>query len=245
MASPRRRQSLCASKKKTGPWRTQTMKGGLMKGTNLRRWTAALCIGMIALAQAQSLTTAYANRPKLGLGVAIGKEVYSVGEMSDPVPEIKTVDFPSIYIPIRIAPNIRVEPEIGFFRYSVESVTDQTFTLLLYGAGVFFLQNIGAVDLSWGVRFNLMNETYHVSGAGVDQTVKRKDTIYGPALGGEYFFTPNLSLGGEVQFNLMTLGELKFEGDGANAGEDNEKVKSKIMRTKPLVFVRWYFGKRG
>ncbi len=209
---------------------------------------ALLCVAVACPALAQSLSLTHVERPMLGLGVAIGKEVSTLGDFSDPVVSVHQVDFPSIYLPIRVNPGLKIEPEFGLMRYTIDaSSVDQTFSIMLIGAGAFFLMNVGPVDLSWGLRFAMIKESYDHDGAA-DYTVTRNDMVYGPALGGEYFFTRNFSLGGEVQFNYVKLGEIETDGDDApnNGTAEDEKIKQSILRTKPLIFVRWYFGgKRG
>jgi len=59
------------------------------------------------------------------------------------------------------------------------------------------------------------------------------DFYIGPALGAEYLFTKRFSLGGEIQLNFISIGQW----DGDLSAENSESV----VRTKPLIFVRWYF----
>lgn len=208
---------------------------------------ALLCVAAAVAAQAQSLSLTHVERPMLGLGVAIGKEVSTLGDLTDPIVTVHQVDFPSIYLPIRLNPGLKIEPEFGITRYTIDAPdVDQTFSIMLIGAGAFFLMNVGPVDLSWGLRFAMLKESYDHDGL-VDYTVTRNDMVYGPALGGEYFFTRNFSLGGEVQFNYVKIGEIEIDGDDAptNGLAGDEKIKQSMLRTKPLIFVRWYFGRKG
>ena len=216
-----------------------------MKDKKRMLWIAVFCLCAAAMLTAQTVAP---NRGiRIGLGVAIGKEVLAVNDQEESfIPSINQVDLPTFYIPILIIPTIRIEPEFGYLKAS-SSVggIDRDVSLMLFGGGVFLTQWYGPVDLYFGGRFDLLKSSVHVN-KPVDQTTTRTDLIYGPAVGGEYFFDSlkKLSIGGEIQFNFVKLGEIKGEEDrAANAGTG--KIDRSIVRTKPLIFVRWYFGRKG
>jgi hypothetical protein len=206
-------------------------------------WAAAILIGLAAQAAAQLATTTVVVRPnpRIGLGVALGKEVFEITNNGT----VNQVDFPTFYIPVFIHPHLRVEPEIGYVR-NAESLSGltNTNTVLLAGIGVFLTTWAGPVNLYYGARVDGVWKTIHQEFPAADET-KWVDWIWGPALGGEYFFTPHLSLGGEIQFNLIRYDVKTIKDDSVNdpSGSTGHELKRTSLRTKPLVFVRWYFGK--
>jgi hypothetical protein len=207
-------------------------------------WVAAILIGLAAQAAAQLATTSVVVRPnpRIGLGVALGKEVYEITDNG----AVNQVDFPTFYVPVFIHPNLRLEPEIGFVRYSTTTgVSIIRNSILLTGCGAFIGHWCGPVYLYGGGRVAWIRNTHFVqSMIGAGKTTTLIDLMWGPALGGEYFFTPHLSLGGEIQFNFVKYKEYKITDYTADepTGAVERLVKRTSARTKPLVFVRWYFG---
>lgn len=208
-----------------------------------------ICVFMLfslsSLVNAQS--AAGMERPRFGLGVSIGKEiaadlVYYEGIV------LKTVDFPNFYIPIQVSPGIRLEPYFGYWKYSYKysnaSTYKEKYSLMDIGVGVFMTTWCGPVNLYYGGRIGMLKYSYSEESTGSDKyTQKRTDWVYGLAVGGEYFFTNNLSFGGEVQFNYMKMGDFKTNEDENDHESDYESSTSFIF-TRPLIFVRWYFGCR-
>lgn len=179
------------------------------------------------------------DRMRFGFGVALGKEIFP--EVGYPV---SLLDFPSFYIPIIFAPNIRIEPSFGLVKYSA-SDTDwsDSYTLMDIGCGIFLLKWYGPVNLYFGGRVGMFKTSYkneYTDWEGNEQTdeVKQTNMYFGPAIGGEYFFTSNLSLGGEIQFIYVKMGTMDY-GDDANGSEDDDYSES-MMKTKTLFFIRWY-----
>ena len=168
------------------------------------------------------------KRSRIGFGVSLGKEIIEIGEA------YTMLDFPSFYLPISLSPNFRFEPEIGYYRYSgSDEDWEESYSILSIGCGIFFVTQKGKVDIYYGVRLGFMSTSYSYSYTwdGVDSDDDSKTDFYiGPAIGGEYFFTDHLTLGGEIQLNYIFIGQW-------SDGEDSESV----IRTKPLIFVRWYF----
>ena len=190
------------------------------------------------------------DQMRIGLGVAIGKEVMPIEESMI----LKMVDFPDIYVPIQVSPGFRLEPYFGYWRYSYSSENsstyEQKYSIMDLGVGVFITTWCGPVDIYYGGRIGMQkNSQYYKSTYTYDSTTETTESkanqtnwIYGPAVGGEYFFTNNLSLGGEVQFNYMKMGEWKESN-----GEDHEsdyKQSTSVLYTKVMITVRWFFGCR-
>lgn len=164
---------------------------------------------------------------RFGMGVAMGKEVFSYyGE------NLTVLDFPCIYFPIQFGSTFRLEPEFGFYRYDHNS----TYTTMLIGCGVFLTRYWGSFDLYYGARAGM----YRHSGTYEDideYDYKRNDFVVSPTIGAECFLCQRrLSLGGEFQFNYLMYG--KEELDGVKADD-----APKVMKTKTLFFIRWFFGR--
>ncbi len=201
----------------------------------------------------QAQTAAGMERMRIGLGVAIGKELLPMSESMI----IKTVDFPNFYIPIQVAPSIRVEPYFGLWRYSYTYSSSnggsyeqkERWSLWDVGTGVFFTTWCGPVNLYFGGRIGIQKissyskETTEYEGEEpIEEESKgsQQNWVYGPAVGGEYFFTNNLSIGGEIQLILEKVGDWKYEDE--EEPEYDYSESESYMYTRPLIFVRWYFG---
>lgn len=90
------------------------------------------------------------------------------------------------------------------------------------------------VDIYYGVRNGLIctwdYDRYDWNGTERYERSKT-DYYFGPAMGGEYFFSKHFSLGGEVQLNYVFIGRW----DGGDGGGTEGGI-----RTKTFIFVRWY-----
>jgi hypothetical protein len=178
------------------------------------------------------------DRMRFGFGVALGKEILP----AEGYP-ICMLDFPSFYVPIIFTPNIRIEPSFGLVKYSASNTDwSDSYTLMDIGFGIFLLKWYGPVNLYFGGRVGMFKTSYkseYTDWEGNEQTDEGKQTnmYFGPAIGGEYFFTSNLSLGGEIQFIYVKMGTWDY-GD-ENGGEDDDYSES-MMKTKTLFFIRWY-----
>jgi hypothetical protein len=117
---------------------------------------------------------------------------------------------PTIFLPINVGSRFRVEPEIGFFRNTISDTgalnRTETVQGLHAGAGAFILAKKDRFTLYYGARGGYIRRTSSVSVGGSRRT---DDTIPGyfvaPAIGGEYFLSDYLSLGGEVQVRFSSL----------------------------------------
>jgi hypothetical protein len=136
-------------------------------------------------------------------------------------------------LPISLSSNFRIEPEIGYYRYSgSDEDWEESYSILSIGCGIFSVTQKGKVDIYYGLRLGLRSTSYsyRYTWDGVDSVDESKTDFYiGPAIGGEYFFTKHLTLGGEIQLNYIFIGQWD-DGEGSES----------VIRTKPLIFVRWY-----
>src|SRR5574340_258963 len=162
---------------------------------------AALALATPAFAQQQT-----AGRSTVGIGVSI-------------VPiETGSLNFPTVevYVPIRIAPQLRLEPSFGLQtadRPSGSPTPDtRDFTV---GIGLFYVHQLAApLDMYAGGRLKLnfakveSNQAPFASDSGTDVAIAA-------ALGGEYFFVPKFSLGLEGQLGYLSRSSASIdEADG-------------------------------
>ena len=181
------------------------------------------------------------QKTRLGMGVAMGKEVFGfLGE------NLTFIDFPCFYVPIQFGYTFRVEPEFGFYNYN----HNDDYTTILLGCGFFLTNYSGPFNLYYGARVGMyMNSgTYIETDYEWDEDVldyvettteiewSRNDMVFSPTIGAEcHLCKRKLSLGGEIQFNYLMYGKEEMDGEKADDAP-------KVMKTKTLFFIRWYFG---
>jgi hypothetical protein len=158
---------------------------------------------------------------RFGVGVSLGKEFMMIDGG-----QLTLFDFPSFYLPIVVSPRFRVEPEFGLWRYSGSGDNwDSSYTLLAFGCGILGVSERGKGNVYYGARLGLLRTSY--SDGDDDSKV---DFYIGPAVGGEYLFADHLGLGGEAQLNYVHVGQW----------DDDDDVSESIIRSRTLIFVRWY-----
>jgi hypothetical protein len=157
------------------------------------------------------------HRTKIGIGIAIEPL-----ETANLVP--KTIE---LYLPIQIAPQLRLEPSLGIATSNgPDGGTDtRDFTL---GVGLFFVQSVATpVDMYVGGRLKLNFARVESGPPGARVSNSGGDVALAGALGGEYYFVPKFSMGLE--------GQLGFYSNSSASG-DNSGVF-----TTGLAFLRLYF----
>ena len=152
---------------------------------------------------------------------------------------------------LAVAPNFRIEPEIGFFRSSSEieqngdnGSYDSKSTLKSFhvGVGIFPMVSQEKSKLYYGARLGIIRNSssressYSYEGySDSDEDSNKASGFYvAPTIGGEYFLSNHFSLGGEAQLRYSTFSE---EGDDNN----NAELSASSTATKALIFIRFYF----
>ena len=201
---------------------------------------AILLISLLLVIQIQ----AQEKSMRFGLGVSIGTELQNNdNERTTPL------SIPTFYVPIILSPKFRIEPQIGFLiGTSSDDDKDQTNKMFSIGAGIFMQSRKGKADLYYGLRVGVLLSSYKIEVAPPDSAQQQPmgpfappppqdesdsmtDIFIGPAIGGEYFVSDHLSVGGEIELQYIILGQY----------EENEDVSQSLMKVKPLIFVRWYY----
>lgn len=172
-------------------------------------WLAAFAWTVPALAQEA--------RPAAGVGVAIN----ALGA-PDLAPTVE------VYVPLRVAPNIRVEPSLGLRTVDRPSapgnVDERDLTL---GVGVFLMSRVaGPVDLYMGGRLKLNFAKKTFFGGTSDSGT---DVLLAAAIGGEEYLAPKFSIGLEGELGYYSNSSAHFTGEESG------------FFTTGLVFLRVYF----
>lgn len=130
-----------------------------------------------------------------------------------------------VYLPL-LSGTVKIEPELGLWRISSSYAgSSSSGTLLRLGVGVFHVSRVGAsTALYVGPRAMLV---FTSSSGGSDRT----DWIAGLAFGGEHFFSPHFSLGGEVQLNYEQLGQ---------PSGSTSSARTSVISNNGLIFARLY-----
>jgi len=103
---------------------------------------------LVSLLMVSSLQ-AQEKESSIGFGVSLGKELYSAS--------LTLLDFPSFYLPITLS-NFRIEPEIGYYRYSGEFEDQETVeTFLTVGCGIFILSHKPNTNIYYGLRLGFVD----------------------------------------------------------------------------------------
>ncbi len=167
-------------------------------------------LGLLCLLAAPSALAQGGTIPRVGLGVSIS-DAGELNVVGGPTAATSVIT-PTILVPINLSSRFRVEPEVGYFQNSYTStsgVVSQTTTdtSARFGAGAFLLTSAQRFTLSYGVRAAYLRNSQ--SFAGASSSANSSTTVPGflvaPAIGGEYFLSDRLSLGGEVQLRFTSL----------------------------------------
>ncbi len=198
--------------------------------TSLR---AALAHAALALAFPALAQQAAPSHPRVGLGVSLNTTTLGLTTPSNSTAFVR----PKLYVPFFVAPNIRLEPEIGWLSATDDntSTTDHAFDL---GIGGLFIKNMSPnVDLYGGARFALIwTQSEADIGGGVIQRVRQRNFSFAPVVGGEYRPSPWFSVGVEGQLEFVFLGD----EDVNTGGVTTTGRGGSAWGLEGLLFVRVY-----
>lgn len=143
---------------------------------------------------------------------------------------------PQIYVPINISPNLRIEPQLGYFKLSDDDAQTETSSFTI-GAGVFFVKPVvqqTQLYLGGRLALNWFRDEDQNTPAKFEQT---NLTIAG-VFGGEYLPSPWFSVGAEAQLAYTALGDPDVTD---TAGVTTTGQGGSIFSTAGLLFLRVYF----
>jgi hypothetical protein len=185
---------------------------------------------------------------RVGLGVSMTQNLSILGTDNLFYP----VNFTSFSIPLFLTKNFRVEPVFGMVTHSFErtytdnSVSSNSSSQMRIGAGFHYMfRNIGgseSVMAYVGPHVDFLpysDKSKGSSPTSVEVTTTRSDLVLGLACGGEYFFAKCFSLGTDVQFNYISIGEESVSPDPTPS---TSTVKEHFMNISTAVTARLYFN---
>jgi len=222
-----------------------------------------LCCGLLLLfvvsAKAQD------DRTRFGFGVGVGMNslLGSPGEADFSALSIPA-SFANFTFVVR-GKNFRLEPNFGYFSYSAdrdytrenyfgEGSTytrnqEESSSNFRVGAIIAYATAIGSTNLYYGLNIGIIlssasrdiKETFVFNGTTETETdsdkASKTDFFVGPAIGGEYMFSENFSLGGEIQINYISLGQFDWKLEEDVTKDDRT---TSLITTNAIVMLRWY-----
>ena len=204
-----------------------------------------LTLSLLALLSASTLGAQDTAKTMFGLGITFNPGALLLPGESDAL--LTQSGFNNILVPIRMS-KLTIEPEFGFNRTSVQrEVQTGPATFTTIRSKVAF-KRIGVGVLKHLARREGL-EPYLAPRAGfifasaeepasATTTVKSSVTnfYFTGAGGGQYFFSPHFSLGGEAQLTYTKLGEPKVTGITAPASGQSGST----ITTLGVITIRWY-----
>ncbi len=204
----------------------------------MRRASILLFTGAIILVMANALFALEESPQKatrFGIGVTLGRNLALFDDEGEAF--FLPAGLSNFYFPVLMPQGFRLEPEFGYWRYSYSSENgfeySRSYSNLRFGLGVFPMRQTDKVVLYYGLRLGLIFTSWSEESNGDKEDDSRTDFSIGPALGGEYFFSDHLSLGGEAQLNYIFVGQWDYD-------DDIDRSES-IISNRALLFVRWYY----
>ena len=181
---------------------------------------------------------------RIGFGVGFGREFTSVisyyGGIEDLSVITLPVDFVDLSVTIR-SKNFLFEPNFGYYstsfsytpsnsdnREEIHTSNLRLGTVLAYVNSNESLNYYFGIDLGVILTSNSRESTYQGS-TDINENSKT-DFFIGPVIGGEYMFSNNFSLGGEIQVNYISIGNY----------DDDSDVSSSAISTRGKIILRWY-----
>lgn len=169
------------------------------------------------------------DRVRVGFGVGFGKDmgIIFIGENFEPLSPVLPVDFANFSV-IILSKNFRFEPTFGYYSYShtSSSGSESSSSNFRLGAVLAYANSKASMNYYYGIDIGAI-----LSSQSSSSTDRSKTDFYiGPAIGGEYMFSDNFSLGGEIQVNYIKLG---------NFDEDSDASTS-LVSTRGKIILRWY-----
>lgn len=189
-----------------------------------------LVILFIAPVQAQNAD----EMAPFGIGVRVNDFLSSVVSVADG--SSLSLGGATFVVPINAGSSFRIEPEIGFGRFTNSSSDgDFSVTLTQFRAGVGLMRLIPSGDyvLYAGGRLQYARLTDRVEFPGNDDEESQSVFGLGPVVGGEHYFSSHFSLGGEAGLFYRSY-------DSESDGEQSD-IDTSSLHTVGAVFVRFYF----
>ena len=198
----------------------------------------------------------------IGLGLSTGNPFGSLVALDLGTDAMLLSSLPaSIYVPINVTPNIRIEPIIGFYHASAShtsnpagksgttNTTDSSATVFSAGVGAFYVFTPAEpLRLYLGPRVQvayLSSDTSDSSSASTvvtSSTTSRAGWNISGAFGGEYYPIPRFGFGAEVALGYAGFGHpTRTANDGTTTVSSTDNSSVSTVATTGTLFARFYF----
>jgi hypothetical protein len=211
-----------------------------MKTLGMNLIKSSLCCGLLLLfvisAKAQD------DPVRVGFGVGFGQGFSLIG--SDLSVLTLPIDFADFSVIIR-GKNFRFEPTLGYFSVSSSSTssssgttTDTKSSNVRLGTILAYANAKGSMNFYYGIDFGVIlssesrESSFPPPSFSQSTDESKTDFFVGPVIGGEYMFSDNFSLGGEIQINYISIGQ--FDGDS------QVDVSESAISSRGKIILRWY-----
>jgi len=162
-----------------------------------------------------------------------------------------------ILVPIRVSSRIRLQPALGYWHFS-EDVYDSTSRfeqdLTQWSASLalhylFPLTHKVQTYVGSSLAINRISETQLTEFSPSPATrrkASRTDKVLSAVAGGEYFFAPRFSMGGEVQLQYLMAGNVESSVEPIPTPPPTPtptpQFDASVVQTNAQFVVRWFFG---
>ncbi len=156
---------------------------------------------------------------------------------------VNIMDYGTVYIPINVASAFRLEPFVGFDFTSYEEFSNEnegSESDMQFGIGILPMIRRGSAVIYIGGRVGIAFYSDEYKNSDGDAIWEYSDFSFGigPVIGGEYYFNPHISLGGEMSIMFQTFtnernytSEFQVDLEGGEVG----------IGTESAIFIRFYF----
>ena len=193
----------------------------------------ALTAAVAALTAAPAASAAEKEGVKVGIGIGIAPFNVNSTQHVLAAPPV------SIYVPIDISPQLRLEPSLGFTTFSGDQNVispSSGYAWDLAVGGFYLFPQSGGFGMYAGGRLGLSFQGLTENGGNTKTT--ETDFFIKAALGAEYHFAPKFSLGAEAQLGVVFFGDQHTTAGGVTT-TPNRGLSG--VATNGLLFVRYYF----
>jgi hypothetical protein len=162
-----------------------------------------------------------------------------------------------ILVPIRVSSRIRLQPALGYWHFSedvYDAVSRFEQNLTQWSAGValhylFPLTEKVQTYVGPSFAFNRLSES-QLTAFSPSPPTKRKanrtDKVLSAVAGGEYFFAPRFSMGGEIQIQYLMAGNVESSIEPLPTPPPvpvpAPEFDASVIQTNGQFVIRWFFG---
>jgi len=149
--------------------------------------------------------------------------------------------------------NLKIEPEVGWMKYSTTEKDNETklevkgsSNAFKIGCGLFSVKSLKKTDIYFGGRGGIVMASNSSTTPdpldirkSVESSESRTHWYVGPCFGGEYMISDNFSFGGEAQLIYTKVGQPKYKSAGKEVKPLSE-ISTSMIDTRYMFVFRWY-----